>query len=264
LGNKEGKTSEVYKGIKYCKEIITEVEDNLAVEQGLQIFINNNPFSVTMCSPGNELELVRGLLFTEDIFTDKDFEMQLEWIKEENPSAIKKVNIALPENLLQKSYSNSRSLLSVSSCGICGNKELELVNSSSGKIEEGKFNVQKLHIMFGIMNSMQHTFKESGGSHAAAAFSQEGELLSLHEDIGRHNAVDKVIGKLLINKNLESSKYLLVSGRVSYEIIAKCFKAKIPVLAAVSAPSTLSVDFAKELGISLFGFCREERVTLYS
>jgi FdhD protein len=110
----------------------------------------------------------------------------------------------------------------------------------------------------------QSAFEISGGSHAAAIFNRHFQLITVMEDIGRHNAVDKCIGSLLNKGRLSDARYLLVSGRVSYEIITKCFAAGIPVLAAVSAPSSLSVDFAKELGIRLYGFCREGRVTRYA
>jgi FdhD protein len=111
---------------------------------------------------------------------------------------------------------------------------------------------------------MQYDFKQSGGTHAAAAFSIEGSLLCTMEDIGRHNAVDKVVGKLITLKRFDQAKIMTVSGRISYEIVIKCFKAKIPFLAAVSAPSSLAVDYAKELGITLFAFCRDKRATCYS
>jgi FdhD protein len=114
------------------------------------------------------------------------------------------------------------------------------------------------------MNASQVAFRQSGGTHAAAAFTFQGEMLCSMEDIGRHNAVDKVIGDLILSGRLNQASCLTVSGRVSYEIVIKCFKARIPFLAAVSAPSSLAVDYAKELGITLFAFCREKRATCYS
>jgi FdhD protein len=114
------------------------------------------------------------------------------------------------------------------------------------------------------MNTFQKNFKESGGCHAAAAFNLNGEHLCSMEDIGRHNAVDKVVGKLINDETLKDAKIMTVSGRISYEIIIKCFKAQIPFLAAVSAPSSLAVDYAKELGITLFAFCRDNRATCYA
>ena len=114
------------------------------------------------------------------------------------------------------------------------------------------------------MNTHQPNFNQSGGAHAAAAFDIKGKYLCSLEDIGRHNAVDKVVGYLIKNDQLDSAKIITVSGRISYEIVIKCIKAGIPFLAAVSAPSSLAVDFAKELGITLLAFCRDERATVYS
>jgi FdhD protein len=114
------------------------------------------------------------------------------------------------------------------------------------------------------LREVQTLFEETGGCHAAGVFNREGQLIFASEDIGRHNAVDKVIGHLLLNNQLRSAKYIVVSGRVSYEIVAKCFAAGIPNLAAVSSPSSLAVDYAKELGISLYAFCRENRITQYA
>jgi FdhD protein len=153
--------------------------------------------------------------------------------------------------------------LSVASCGICGKQDLDLPDSNTS-VSDAVISPNLIFQMFTEMNSSQHAFKQSGGSHASAAFSETGELLCIKEDIGRHNAVDKVVGHLIFAKKLDQAKCITVSGRVSYEIIIKVFRAKIPVLAAVSAPSTLAIDFAKELGITVLAFCREDRLTCYS
>jgi FdhD protein len=114
------------------------------------------------------------------------------------------------------------------------------------------------------MKQAQPKFEQSGGLHAAALFDQTGKMICCFEDIGRHNAVDKCVGFYYLEKNPSQLGMVTVSGRISYEIIAKCFMAKIPVIAAVSAPSSLAVDFAKEWGIQLFAFCRENRFTQYA
>jgi len=114
------------------------------------------------------------------------------------------------------------------------------------------------------MQNLQNLFAKTGGCHAAAAYDISGELLCCIEDIGRHNAVDKVIGQLLLNHKMHLAKVMTVSSRVSYEIILKCYAAAIPVLIAVSAPSSLAVDMAKEFGMSLYAFCREGRFTRYA
>ena len=118
--------------------------------------------------------------------------------------------------------------------------------------------------MFRQMNSNQDTFRQSGGSHASAAFTKEGEMLTIREDIGRHNAVDKVIGSLLYSGKLDLARCMTVSGRISYEIVSKCYAAGIPFLAAVSAPSSMAVDMAEKMGITLLAFCRESKLTAYS
>jgi FdhD protein len=118
--------------------------------------------------------------------------------------------------------------------------------------------------MFGPLQKHQETFKKTGGSHAAGIFDKQFQLLTIREDIGRHNAVDKCVGSLLQKNSLKNGMYLLVSGRVSYEIVSKAFLAKIQVIVAVSACSSMAVDFAKEFGICLIGFTRENKMTVYA
>jgi FdhD protein len=228
----------------------------------LQISINNKPFTITMRTPGNDKELIRGLLYSEDIYKDNN-PLAIDIIDNEE-KVITEANISVDENLLGTGYANSRSFLSSSSCGICGKTELEDIDTSCKIDEKSQLNINRLYSMFTLMKKDQATFHLSGGSHAAAAFTLNGELLCIMEDIGRHNAVDKVIGYLINNDILNQAKCITVSGRISYEIVSKVFAAKIPILAAVSAPSSLAVDFAKELGLTLLGFCRENKATCYA
>jgi len=251
-----------YQGKKYCGDHSFKVDDNLTIEQALQISINNKSFTITMRTPGNDEELIRGLLYSEDIYKGKDnFKISF---TENQERGITEANLILPENLLGDGYSNSRNILSVSSCGICGKTELEHIDNRNKLEENNTLNILHLYKMFDAMKKEQPTFHQSGGSHAAAAFTNCSELLAIMEDIGGHNAVDKVIGKLINSNQLNEAKCLIVSGRISYEIVSKAFAAKIPILGAVSAPSTLAVDFAKELGITLLGFCRDNKATCYA
>lgn len=238
--------------------------DTLAVEEALQICINGEVFTVTMRTPGDDPMLIRGLLHSEAVLKDTSYFPVIQFTKEED-SIITRADLRVPAEQLGDGYSNSRSLLSVSSCGICGKTELEDL-SEMGKGLENKelVDIEKIHDLFDKMNDLQLNFHQSGGTHAAVAFDKEGEVLSSMEDIGRHNAVDKVIGELIISSRLSQGYFLAVSGRISYEIIIKCFKAGIPFIAAVSAPSSLAVDYAKELGITLLAFCREQRATCYA
>lgn len=252
-----------YQGLKItnCHKVL--VSDALVVEAPLQININNTAYTVVMRTPDNDKELVRGLLYAEDIFKNTaDFVFEI--LKEEDkiPTII---NVHIPKENLGKGYLNKRTLLSVSSCGICGKKELkDLAVAGEKLISNTYFSTEIVRAMFSKMHLLQKTFKASGGSHAAAIFDKNQDLLTLKEDIGRHNAVDKTVGALLLQKELKRAKYLLVSGRVSYEIVTKAFIAKIPVIIAVSACSSLAVDFAKEFGICLIGFTREQKMTIYS
>jgi len=137
---------------------------------------------------------------------------------------------------------------------VSGDKIVKKVSFSSASL---------LH-MFGTLQKHQDTFKKTGGSHAAGIFDKKFQLLTIREDIGRHNAVDKCVGSLLLKDHLKNGMYLLVSGRVSYEIVSKAFLAKIQVIVAVSACSSMAVDFAKEFGICLIGFTRENKMTIYA
>ena len=252
-----------YQGLKIASQKLFKVDDFLVIEAPLQININNEPYTVVMRTPNDDYELIRGLLYAEDIYK-KQAPVIFKTIKVENkiPTII---NAQIPKKHLGKGYLNKRTLLSVSSCGICGKKELKDLKINGDKFsEEFQVSANNLHKMYDKMNSLQNTYKQSGGSHAAAIFNNKQELLSLKEDIGRHNAVDKVIGNLLEKQNLKSAQYMLVSGRVSYEIVTKAFIAKIPVIVAVSACSSLAVDFAKEFGICLIGFTRDNKMTIYS
>ena len=254
-----------YEGKKFSSKGISKTLDHLTVEEALQININDAPFTVTMRTPGNDISLIRGLLHSEGIVKDLNYSPDVVLKKENKEGIITIVDLSIPEGILTDGYANSRSLLSVSSCGICGRTELEEL-SFMGKVLDKKehVHINSIHAMFDKMSNSQNAFLKSGGSHAAAAFSITGTQLSSMEDIGRHNAVDKVIGDLIETGQLKSAQVLTVSGRISYEIIIKAFKAKIPILCAVSAPSSLAVDYAKELGISLLAFCRENRATCYS
>lgn len=254
-----------YEGKKFNNNDIDTIVDALTIEEALQININNKPFTVSMRTPGDDISLVRGLLHAEGVINNTNLLPEISLKKENDKGIVTIVNVKIPKKELGEGYSNSRSLLSVSSCGICGKTELgDLAFIGKTIDDKEKIDIGLIHSLFNKMNTYQFDFRKSGGTHAAAAFTLKGDLLCAMEDIGRHNAVDKIVGKLINNKQLKEAKIMTVSGRISYEIIIKCFKARIPFLAAVSAPSSLAVDYAKELGITLFAFCRDERATCYS
>lgn len=259
--NKVG--TKAYQGWKIEIEKTQNVLDVLTIESPLTVKVNDESLTITMRTPGHDLELTRGILHSENIIKSTSTRPKIELECDETNFDCM-ANVYVPEELVNKEFINSRSLLSVASCGICGKTELEQFDCQE-KIQSG-YNVNLLTInnAFNKMALMQTDFSKTGGCHAAAAFDEKGNLLVCREDIGRHNAVDKVIGSLIFSNTVEKAQLLIVSGRISYEIVIKCFKAKIPVLAAVSAPSSLAVDFAKEFGITLLGFCRGNRATCYA
>lgn len=240
-----------------------EVKDNLSVEEMLSISINGEPYTITMRSPGNEKALVRGILLTEDIYSRRDAHPAFQVINKNQYGYITEVNVDVDKKDVEKGIETKRNLMSVTSCGMCGIQETDLFLGAPLENSD-KLSSTKVQRMFEAMRDAQNTFEKSGGSHASAAFTLDGKLLSIQEDIGRHNAVDKVIGDLLLQGILDYAKVILVSGRLSYEIVSKTYKAKIPFLAAVSAPSSMAVRVAKESGVCLLAFCRNEQFTVYS
>ncbi|NOQ70473.1 MAG: formate dehydrogenase accessory sulfurtransferase FdhD [Crocinitomix sp.] len=255
-----------YEGILFKGGSITKVVDPLTIEHALQIDINDKAFTVVMQTPGDEIDLAMGLLFAEDVIGKKT-SIKFEPHLNEN-GLIERLNAIIPVDQIGDGYLSARSLLSVSSCGICGKQSLEDLQIQEGSlaadINQHKWNTTELFKMQAQMNDNQLNYKATGGCHGAAAFTVEGEMLALREDIGRHNAMDKVVGSLIQSNNLAQAKIITFSGRLSYEIVSKAFRAKIPTVMAVSAPSTLAIDFAKEYGITLLAFSRNGKTTCYS
>lgn len=253
----------MYEGIKIVDDFSSMTQDELVIEAPLQVNINGEPYTVVMRTPGDDEELTRGLLFAEDIYK-KQQPVTFE-IVEESQSITQIINLKVDPENLGKGYLNKRTLLSVSSCGICGKQKLEDITLEGTALQKQlSFSSKNLFAMFVCLQMHQQTFLKTGGSHAAGVFDSNFQLLTSKEDIGRHNAVDKCVGDLLRKKLLQNATYLLVSGRVSYEIVSKAFIAKIPVIVAVSACSSMAVDYAKELGICLIGFTRKNKMTIYS
>ena len=232
----------------------------LTVEAPLQIMINKKPFAVTMRTPGNDSDLLHGLLFAEQIWQPGQ---PIDLNEEQCPDAeyVQIIHVDLP----QSTDIPSRSLSSVSSCGMCGKQHLDDCIVSGNQIETNAL-LSPTHIdhMLDQMKKKQSGFLKSGGSHAAALFDHQYKPLAIREDIGRHNAVDKVIGSWLQTDQTKSPLALCISGRISYEIVAKAYCAKIPFVFGVSAASSMAVSMANALGITLGGFCRENRSTIYS
>lgn len=234
----------------------------VAEEGPLQILVNGIPFTVTLRTPGEDRKLVLGLLCAEGLMESLE---DIVSIREELPAGGAQVwSVTLKKPVAEGKLSN-RSLASTSSCGLCGKTQWEpqAVKSKSAPYV-GDFALTSLPRCFQEMNARQELFGRTGGCHAAAVFSRDGRMLAFGEDVGRHNAVDKTVGEMLEQGNISEAYLLCVSGRVSFEIGSKAARAGISVLAAVSAPSSLAIEYCRDAGITLLGFCRGRRATAYS
>lgn len=256
-------TSVNYSATRYEAGIPASVEDALVVEEILSIAVNGSPYTITMRTPGFEEEHTRGILLTENVYTDRGADPAFSISARNEQGYITAVHVDIPANLLQPGIAQQRNLLSVSSCGMCGKYEMAL-DLDGTLAPGGQLNASLVKPMFDEMAVHQHNFTQTGGCHAAALFDIHGQYLDSKEDIGRHNAVDKVIGSLLMQHRLDQASVLLVSGRVSYEIVNKAFRAGIPILCSVSAPSTMAVDYCRQAGITLLAFCRKDKFTVYT
>jgi FdhD protein len=243
-------------------------DDYLAVEEPLEIRIGEHPLSVTMRTPGHDLELAAGFLFTEGLVQRRGQILKLQTASPE--SALNSGNIVqveLTPDAMPDFDKMRRHFFAASSCGICGKASIDSVRSRLLQPPNPNFRLapKVLLRMPDALRSSQDVFKRTGGLHAAALFDAGGTLLALREDIGRHNAVDKLIGWALREGRLPlAESVLLVSGRGGFEIIQKAIVAGVPVVASVSAPSSLAVQLARELRLTLIGFLRGRRFVIYA
>ena len=241
------------------------VVDYLAAEEPLQIMVNGAPLSVTMRTPGHDLELAAGFLLTEGII---DRAGQIEGIRSVPDESTGKNNLVEVE-ITGANYDPAmqRNFFAASSCGVCGKASIESIRRRGLRAPNPDFRVTP-KVLLSLTDKLrgdQAVFEKTGGLHAAGLFSAAGDLIELREDIGRHNAVDKIIGWALLERKLPLSEHILmVSGRGGFELAQKAIAAGIPVMASVSAPSSLAVKLARELGLTLVGFLRGSRFVVYS
>ena len=245
-------------------------DDYLAAEEPLEIRIADQPLSVTMRTPGHDLELAAGFLFTEGLIQNREQILAIENVEPITADGVKRGNVIqaeLVEEATPDFAKMRRHFFASSSCGICGKASIDLVRSRLLSAPNSEFRVEA-ELLTGlpeVLRSSQDVFQRTGGLHAAALFDSSGGLLVLREDIGRHNAVDKVIGWALLDHRVPlGNAILLVSGRGGFEIVQKALVAGVPILASVSAPSSLAVQLARELRMTLVGFLRGRRFVIYS
>lgn len=255
---------------KFINRIDQEIEDLVAIEEPLEIRLQyfdsewkETSLVVTMRTPGHDFDLAIGFLFSEGIISSIEDVIKLEYCSENEDGNI--VKVQLNKNVEFSHVSQQRSFISNSSCGICGKTSIEQVTCQSEPINEMGilFKEEDIFKLSEKINQEQIAFKYTGGIHASFIFDLNANLLSVHEDIGRHNALDKAIGHYIRKEENLSKKLLLVSGRLSYELTQKATVARIPIIVAFGAPSNLAIDLAKEMNITICGFAKGNQFNVY-
>jgi FdhD protein len=244
----------------------TRVEDYLAAEEPLEMRAGQYSLGVTLRTPGDDEELVAGFLFTEGIISRREDLLALQ-MPGDTDTERNLVRVTLDPSVRLASNSAARRFSAGSACGVCGKASITQLRRRGlhRPTASSLFDPEMLCQLPPKLRETQAVFVRTGGLHAAAIFSPTGELLVVREDIGRHNAVDKAIGWALLGGRVPlGSHVLLVSGRGGFEIVQKSITSGIPLLASVSAPSSLAVQLARELGLTLVGFLRGRRFVIYS
>ncbi|MGK2882232.1 MAG: formate dehydrogenase accessory sulfurtransferase FdhD [Mycobacterium sp.] len=245
--------------------------ETLAVEEPLELRLNGSALTVTMRTPGSDIELAQGFLLTEGVIGDREDIARVEYCRGAGDDGVNTYNVldvSLAPGVEMPAVDVTRNFYTTSSCGVCGKGSIDAVRTFS-RYSPGDdpttVTAETLTALPDRLRNAQKVFASTGGLHGAALFDADGTTLVVREDIGRHNAVDKVIGWALENRRVPlSGTVLLVSGRASFELTQKAIMAGIPILAAVSAPSSLAADLASQAGLTLVAFLRGDSMNVYT
>jgi FdhD protein len=245
-------------------------DEVVAVEEPMEVRVNGSPFAVIMRTPGADGDLAAGFLLAEDVVRGVEeiglIEYCLDADEESRRNVINVMVTGEAVDRLEQRLAGRRHVMMTASCGLCGRRTIDSLRSRVTSVE-GRWTVPASVItsMPATLRRAQQVFETTGGLHAAGLFDREGRLLLAAEDVGRHNAVDKITGRMLLERRLPLSDALLqVSGRTSFELVQKALLAGIPLIAAVSAPSSLAIDLARDTGMTLCGFVRGETFNVYA
>ena len=250
--------------------------DSVAVEEPMEVRLEvpgdggtrEHPVSVTMRTPGDDFELAAGFLFTEGVVTDPRALADVRYCRDVDPQEYNVVTASLRDPGAFDAASLTRNFYVTSSCGVCGKASLESVEVMGCQaVPDGTLVIHESEVraLPGRLRSAQQVFDRTGGIHAAGLFDAAGEITLVREDVGRHNAVDKVVGALVLSGGLPGSEAgLVVSGRSSFEILQKAAMAGFPMVVAVGAPSSLAVTFARRFNMTLVGFAKRDGYNVYS
>jgi FdhD protein len=244
--------------------------DEVAVEEPMEVRVNGAPFSVIMRTPGADRELAAGFLLAEDVIRSSDELLTIQECEDTTEEARgNTLNVTVGGAAIERlatRLGERRQVMMTSSCGLCGRRTIETLQSRVATVDgDWSISAGQLRQLPARLRSAQQVFETTGGLHAAGLFDRDGTLRHVAEDVGRHNAVDKIIGRHVLMDALPlSDSIMVVSGRTSFELVQKALLAGIPVIAAVSAPSSLAIELAEASGITLCGFVRGDRFNVYA
>ncbi|GGO43978.1 sulfurtransferase FdhD [Streptomyces daqingensis] len=269
-----GRVTERRRVLRIRDGAVSTRPDTLVAEEPLEIRLNGKPLAITMRTPGDDFALAAGFLVSEGVLGSADELANIVYCAgatDEGINTYNVVDVRLAPGVAVPDIALERNVYTTSSCGLCGKASLDAVRTTARwSVEDPqdapvRLEPEVLSAMPDRLREAQRVFDRTGGLHAAGLFTPEGELLDLREDVGRHNAVDKIVGRALQQGRLPLREcVLMVSGRASFELAQKAVMAGIPVLAAVSAPSSLAVDLAAESGLTLVGFLRGSSMNVYA
>ncbi|WP_055714452.1 formate dehydrogenase accessory sulfurtransferase FdhD [Streptomyces torulosus] len=272
-----GRVTERRKVIRIRDGAVSTRPDTLVAEEPLEIRLGGKPLAITMRTPGDDFALAAGFLVSEGVLAERSDLQNIVYCAgatADGSNTYNVVDVRTTSGVVIPDITLERNVYTTSSCGLCGKASLDAVRTTArwpiddthgGDAPPVRLDPDLLAGLPDRLRAAQRVFDRTGGLHAAALFTEDGELLDVREDVGRHNAVDKLIGRALQNGSLPLSRaVLLVSGRASFELAQKAVMAGIPVLAAVSAPSSLAVDLAAETGLTLVGFLRGASMNVYA
>jgi len=266
-----GRVTSRYRVVRLADGVVSARPDSLAAEEPLEIRVAGRPLTVTMRTPGNDFDLARGFLVSEGVVAaDSDIAgiRYCAGATADGQNTYNVLDVLLADGVPLPDVSVERNFYTTSSCGLCGKASLEAVRTiSRWHVDRDplQLNPTTIATLPDKLRAAQRVFDRTGGLHAAGLFDAAGDLWCVREDVGRHNAVDKVIGWALDQGRLPlTGTTLMVSGRASFELVQKAVMAGIPALTAVSAPSSLAVDLAREMGLTLIGFLRGSSMNVYA
>ncbi|WP_181768852.1 formate dehydrogenase accessory sulfurtransferase FdhD [Streptomyces albidus (ex Kaewkla and Franco 2022)] len=270
-----GRVTERRRVVRIRDGAVSTRPDTLVAEEPLEIRLNGKALAITMRTPGDDFALAAGFLVSEGVLGSAEELANIVYCAgatEDGSNTYNVVDVRLAPGVPLPDIALERNVYTTSSCGLCGKASLDAVRTTARwaiEDREGgdpvRLEPEVLSLMPERLREAQRVFDRTGGLHAAGLFTPEGELLDLREDVGRHNAVDKIVGRALQQGTLPlRESVLMVSGRASFELAQKAVMAGIPVLAAVSAPSSLAVDLAAETGLTLVGFLRGTSMNVYA